>query len=222
MPDFDIDLLKKTWQDQKICPKYACSEILEMLNKKSRNIVKYIFWISAAEFLVFLSLTIIYIFQTDDNNSVINIIERAGAKKTYEMEKNLAHLYFLMKIVSLLVTGIFAVKFYSNYRKIRVEENLKKIISRIVNFRQTVNRFILANFAMVILFSVVICWFIYNEISAQQVQMNPKIMISFVFASILVTAICIGLVWIYYRVVYGIMMKKLGKNLEQLKEIESI
>lgn len=221
MPDFDIDLLKKTWQEQNIRPKYAGSEILEMLNKKSRHIVKYIFWISAAEFLVFLALTILYIFQTDDNDSVINIIERLGAKKTFETEKNLAHLYFLMKIVCLLVTGIFAVKFYSNYRKIRVEENLKKFILRIVNFRQTVNRFIMANFGLVILFAVVICWFIYNEISMQQVQLNPEIIIGFVITAIIMTGIYIGLVWFYYRVVYGIMMKKLDKNLEQLKEIEN-
>lgn len=221
MPDFDIDLLKKTWQEQNIRPKYAGSEILEMLNKKSRHIVKYIFWISAAEFLVFLALTILYIFQTDDNDSVINIIERLGAKKTFETEKNLAHLYFVMKVVSLLVTGIFAVKFYNSYRKIRVEENLKKFILRIVNFRQTVNRFIMANFGLVILFAVVICWFIYNEISMQQVQLNPQIIIGFVITAIIMTGICIGLVWFYYRVVYGIMMKKLGKNLEQLKEIEN-
>jgi hypothetical protein len=28
------------------------------------------------------------------------------------------------------------------------------------------------------------------------------------------------LIWVYYRIVYGIILKKLGKNLEELQKIE--
>jgi hypothetical protein len=49
--DFDIDDLKKSWQEQKVPEVYETSEIEAMLNKKSRNYVKYIFWISLVEFL---------------------------------------------------------------------------------------------------------------------------------------------------------------------------
>ena len=51
--DFDIDALKKTWKDQVISDGYNQDEIEVMLNKKSRNYVKYILWISIAEFIVF-------------------------------------------------------------------------------------------------------------------------------------------------------------------------
>lgn len=37
--DFDIDSLKKTWQDQQISDGYDQNEIESMLNKKSRNYV---------------------------------------------------------------------------------------------------------------------------------------------------------------------------------------
>ena len=40
MPDFDLDNLKKTWQEQKVQPKYDNTEIIQMLNKKSRNYVR--------------------------------------------------------------------------------------------------------------------------------------------------------------------------------------
>ena len=48
MPNFDLDNLKSTWQKQLVENKYNDNEILKMLNKKSRNYMKYIFWISAA------------------------------------------------------------------------------------------------------------------------------------------------------------------------------
>ena len=43
MPEFDLDSLKKTWQEQPVQPKYDDKEILQMLNRKSRNYIKYIF-----------------------------------------------------------------------------------------------------------------------------------------------------------------------------------
>ena len=46
MAEFDIDQLKKTWQEQDKEQLYNKNEILEMLNQKSRNYVKYILWIS--------------------------------------------------------------------------------------------------------------------------------------------------------------------------------
>ena len=65
--DFDIDDLKKSWQEQKVPEVYQTSEIEAMLNKKSRNYVKYIFWISLVEFLFFALLSIYTIFSSNNN-----------------------------------------------------------------------------------------------------------------------------------------------------------
>jgi hypothetical protein len=43
----------------------------------------------------------------------------------------------------------------------------------------------------------------------------------FVVGIILTTAFSVLLIWLYYRLVYGIIMSKLDKNLKQLKEIDS-
>ena len=58
--DFDIDALKKTWKDQVISDGYNQDEIEVMLNKKSRNYVKYILWISIIEFILILVRLIIF------------------------------------------------------------------------------------------------------------------------------------------------------------------
>jgi hypothetical protein len=61
--DFDIDDLKKSWQEQKVTEVYETSEIEAMLNKKSRNYVKYIFWISLLNFYFLLCSAFIPFFR---------------------------------------------------------------------------------------------------------------------------------------------------------------
>lgn len=220
MPDFDIDNLKKQWQEQPVPDKYNNSEILKMLNSKSRNYVKYIFWISVAEFLLFLVMNIFYVFQKGGADSFMHIMEKLGVEKTAKFEADYAHLYFIMRVVSLLVTGFFVVKFYLNYRQIHVEENLKKFILQIMKFRKTVSLFILTNILLLVFFMAILTMFVLNTMSSQNLQMDHPKFIGFLVGLGISTAISIFLIWLYYRVVYGIIMGRLGKNLEQLREIE--
>lgn len=220
MPDFDIDNLKKQWQEQPVPDKYNNSEILKMLNSKSRNYVKYIFWISVAEFLLFLVMNIFYVFQKGGDDSFMHIMEKLGVEKTAKFEADYAHLYFIMRVVSLLVTGFFVVKFYLNYRQIHVEENLKKFILQIMKFRKTVSLFILTNILLLVFFMAILTMFVLNTMSSQNLQMDHPTFIGFLVGLGISTAISIFLIWMYYRVVYGIIMGRLGKNLEQLREIE--
>lgn len=220
MPDFDIDNLKKQWQEQPVPDKYNNSEILKMLNSKSRNYVKYIVWISVAEFSLFLVMNIFYVFQKGGDDSFMHIMEKLGVEKTAKFEADYAHLYFTMRVVSLLVTGFFVAKFYLNYRQIHVEENLKKFILQIMKFRKTVSLFILTNILLLVFFMAILTMFVLNTISSQNLQMDHPTFIGFLVGLGISTAISIFLIWLYYRVVYGIIMGRLGKNLEQLREIE--
>ena len=83
--DFNIDDLKKSWQEQTVTEVYGTSEIEAMLNKKSRNYVKYIFWISLAEFLFFVAVSIYTIFTADNNESFLNMMKKLGLKITQDI-----------------------------------------------------------------------------------------------------------------------------------------
>ncbi len=220
MPDFNIDDFKKTWQEQEVQPKYGNSEILDMLNRKSRNYVKYILWISVAEFLLFFAITIYYILNGDDGSSFVRIMERMGVQKTTDVEKNFEHLYFGLKMLSLLVTAFFVVLFYQNYRKINVEANLKKFILQIIRFRKTVNAFIFTNIFLLVAFMGVLTVFVFRTMSSQNIQLDHPNLIGFVTGIIVTLLLSIALIWLYYRVVYGIIVGRLSKNLKQLQEIE--
>ena len=220
MSDFNLDDLKKSWQEQDIKPKYAPSEILQMLHKKSRNYVKYILWISTLEFLIFFSLSIFYIFQSEGDNSFLDILKKLGVQETPQLQETFEHLYAGLKLVSLLITGFFVIQFYLNYKKIKVQDNLKLLILQIVKFRKTVNAFIFTNIFLLILFTGILTAFIFRIFSVQNIQLTHPTLIGFIVGLSLTTLFSVGLIWLYYKIVYGIIMRRLGQNLKELQKIE--
>ncbi|TXF77487.1 beta-carotene 15,15'-monooxygenase [Chryseobacterium sp.] len=222
MPEFDLDTFKKTWQEQEVQPKYDSAEIRAMLNKSSRNYVKYIFWISAAEFLVILSLTVYYTFLGNDSKSLLSILSKLGVKNSSALEYDVSHFYIILKSISIVMTAFFVVKFYRNYAKIKVESNLKKFILQIIDFKKTVNLFILANIALLVIFTGVLTGFIFYVLSEQQIHLSNSALAGFFIGLAFITGLSILLIWLYYRIVYGIIVRRLGKNLEELKKIDSV
>lgn len=218
--DFNIDDLKKSWQEQPVPEVYQSSEIEAMLNKSSRNYVKYILWISVAEFLFFAAVSIYSVFYTDQTSSFLHIIKKLGAKITYEIEKDFAHLFFFFKVLSLSITAVFVVLFYRNYKKINIENNLKNFILQIIKFKRTVNLFILTNIIVLIFFAMVLTIFSMNILKLQEIQLQNATLIGIVVGAIVSVTIGLLLILIYYRVVYGIIMRRLGNKLQQLQKIE--
>ncbi|KMQ67865.1 beta-carotene 15,15'-monooxygenase [Chryseobacterium sp. FH2] len=221
MPEFDLDRFKKTWQEQPVQQKYDNNEILQMLNKKSRNYVKYIFWISVFEFLFFSVMGLFYFLQGEETTTFLNVLEKLGAKRTTELENNFDNIYLGLKILSLLVTAYFVFKFYQNYRKIKIEENLKALITRIIKFKKTVNAFILISIALLVAFTSIFTVFIFYALNSQNIEPANSALTIFIIGIILSTGLTVALIWLYYRLVYGIIMRKLDKNLTQLKDIDS-
>ncbi|KFF00313.1 beta-carotene 15,15'-monooxygenase [Chryseobacterium formosense] len=221
MPEFDLDSFKKTWQEQPVQPKYDDNEILKMLNKKSRNYMKYIFWISVAEFLFFSLMGIFYLVNSNEFDSLLNILEKMGVQRNDTIQNSLDTIYLVIKILSLLVTGFFVIKFYQNYRKIKIEEDLKLFIIRIITFKKTVNAFILTNIGLLLIVIGALTAFAFYIFNSQQIHLSRSSLMSFIIAISVSTILCVTLIWIYYRLVYGIIMNRLDKNLNQLKEIES-
>lgn len=221
MPEFDLDSFKKTWQEQPVKPKYDNNEILKMLNKKSRNYMKYIFWISVVEFLFFSVLGVFYLIQSNESDSFLSILEKMGVHRDSQLVTKLDNIYLIVKILSLVVTGFFVLKFYQNYRKIKIEEDLKLFIIRIITFKKTVNAFILTNIGLLLVLMSAFIGFTFYIINIQNIEVSNSTLIGFLVGFIIGTILCVSLIWVYYRLVYGIIMNRLDKNLNQLKEIES-
>lgn len=220
MPEFDLDSFKETWQQQPVQPKYDTSEIELMLNKSSRNYVKYILWISLVEFILILGANLYYTFLGEDTADLMSVLGKLGIDNSDHFQTTLTQLYLGLKMVSLGLTGIFVYFFYQNYRKINIEANLKKLILQIIKFKKTVQLFILANIALVILFTLILGIFTYSVLAEQNIELTNPTFLGFIAGLLLTMGISVVLIWIYYRVVYGFILRRLGRNLEQLQNIE--
>ena len=220
MPEFDIDSFKKTWQEQDVKPKYDSTEILQMLNKNSRNYVKYILWISIAEFLLILGVSVYYFYKGEEGNSFVHILEKMNINVTPEIFSTLDNFYYAMKFLSIGITLFFVIRFYLNYKRINVEANLKKFIIQIMEFKRTVNLFILVNILFLVFTTLVLILFMFSTLSSQNIEVNSATLTGLIVGIVVALAFSVGLIWLYYRLIYGIIMKRLSKNLAQLKEIE--
>ena len=220
MPEFDLDSFKETWQQQPVQPKYDSSDIESMLNKSSRNYVKYILWISVVEFILILIANLYYTFLGEDTADLMSVLGKLGINNSSNLESTISQLYFVLKMVSLGLTGIFVFLFYQNYRKIKIESNLKKLILQIFTFKKTVQLFILANIGLVILFTLILGLFTFLVLAEQNIALTNPTLIGFIAGLALTMGISVVLIWIYYRLVYGFILRRLGKNLEQLQNIE--
>ena len=219
--DFDIDSLKKTWQDQTISDGYNQDEIEVMLNRKSRNYVKYILWISIAEFVIFGIINFVALFSSSFHTDFTSILNRLQIRNQNEVEFSLDKIYTFMKIASLLITGVFVVIFYRNYKKITIESNLKKFIIHILDFKKAVNLFIFCNIILLFLFIGSFTSFIIFTIQKQNIHIDNPTFWGLITGVIFSLLICIIIILFYYRIAYGIILKRLSVNLKQLKKIDS-
>lgn len=218
--DFNIDDFKKSWQEQQVSEVYQSSEIEAMLNKKSRNYVKYILWISIAEFLFFAGVNTYTVFCTQKSSSFIDMLQKLGVHSNINIEANFQHLYLLLKIFSLALTAFFVLLFYKNYKKINVENNLKKLILQIIKFKKTVNVFILTNILVLIVFIFILSYFTMDIMKQQNIHLDNPTLTGFIIGILVSVGLGIVLILLYYRIVYGIIMKRLGVKLKQLQKIE--
>ena len=67
---------------------------------------------------------------------------------------------------------------------------------------------------------MVLTIFSMNILKLQEIQLQNATLIGIVVGAIVSVTIGLLLILIYYRVVYGIIMRRLGNKLQQLQKIE--
>ena len=208
-----LDKLKKEWQSrEQELPKVSYYNIYKMLLKKSSSIVKWIFIISVIELLFWISL---YFVIPEDNIEVIN-------------EMGIGDIMFYSNIVHFIIFGIFIFIFYKNYQSIQVTDNTKMLMQNILNTRKTVRYFVYYNLGMFVLVSIVIDSYFYSR-SHQLYEImdfankgipEEGFATAFIISQIIMGVVVIGLLLVFYWLVYGILLKRLNRNYKELKKMD--
>ena len=198
----ELELLKKDWQKQEdTLPKYTKEDLYPMLLKKSSSIVKLIFIISLIEFAFWIVLS----FAFNDNET-----------KAFEKQFGLQTFDTIVLVVHLTALIVFAVWFYKNFKKIPATDSAKVLMKNIIKTRNTVKYYIWFSMAFVAIASTIAYAII--------IQNNPALadenLLYLSLKFIIVITIALGLLWGLYRIIYGLLLRKLNRNYRELKKLE--
>jgi len=213
----ELDLLKKAWKkDSHAYEQVTENQIYTMLHKKSSTTVKLIFIISLIELGFGLVLGILLSFTKYDAENVERI-----------KEWGIYGYYIAVSIILYAVVLYFIYRFYTMYRKISVEDSVQKLIQNILKTRKVVKQYIAFNLTAFAVLCMLVFGFGfykgYGEIAiangqSPEIPMNVALLVMALI--IIFTGIVTLLFWLFYKLIYGIFLKRLLKNYEELKKID--
>ncbi|MDT0622555.1 hypothetical protein RM520_13060 [Croceitalea sp. P007] len=209
----ELELLKKDWQKQEASlPKLTYDQIYKMIWKKSSSIVKWIFYISIIEFVFWIAISLVPIKNEELNGK--------GAQLTKITD-------WTIDIIFYVVIIYFIYRFYLNYKKISATDSARDLMKKIIKTRKTVMQYVWFNLGLFAVTMIVVLLevLIFNppielteRISSADSTLIAWLLLGIVFAAAIVF---FGLLlWLFYRLLYGILLKRLNVNYRELKKLE--
>ncbi|MFV8340774.1 hypothetical protein [Flavobacterium sp. XS2P39] len=207
----ELDLLKKDWKkNDNSFEQVSEIEIYKMIHKKSSSIVKWILIISILEVSIWTLISVA--FNTDD------------------YFKKLKHdeLIFYFKILNIFSYGVilaFIYLFYKNYIAITTTSSTKQLMKDILKTRKTVQYYVAYNLGMIVLGLIIgfVIAFTYNPetiVLRSKIAENGSIMAITFGILFVIIVLFFGAFWLFYRVLYGILLRRLYSNYNELKKID--
>lgn len=207
----EIDKLKSAWKHQDYSEhKVSTDEIYRMLHRKSSSYVKWIFIISIIEFVLI--------------NSIVLFRDIKKDLKFYH-DIGIESIITAISIISYAVVFYFIYLFYKNYKTIKSDSTAKQLMESILKTRRTVKNYIYFNVFAIIISTVIIYYFVFSN------ENNLKLFIGLVNAPenippyvlltsiIIMVLIIIILFLLFYRIIYGIFLRRLKKNYKDLESL---
>ena len=203
----ELEDLKNKWAKQDFSQSYSKEEIKGFLQKKSTHSIKWIFYLSIVEFVLYLSFPLL----------VPNYIKSFD----YYKSLNLFEFSIVTTVLGHVLLLYFMWHFFQNYKKISVANSIKDHLSTILNTRRAVNQYFYFNVAILIIFTIVVLVAALERdknMIALQEENNSLIMIIFMIGILI--AIILGLFGLLYYFVYGRFLRPLKNNEKELLRIE--
>jgi len=210
----DLSNYKKVWKNQpEEKNKISALEIYKMTQSKSNSIVKWIFIIGLLEFVFWFAINYLG--------------TKNGALEPYE-KLNLISFIDNVSYFHYVVVVLFLILFYRNFSLISTTDSTKKLMENILLVRKTVKWYVYYNLINVIVFFIIINILIFNTpnginiISGIENFDQEHMMTVYIVAQIAAIAIMILILWLFYYLLYGILLKKLNKNYKELTRLNEL
>lgn len=210
----ELDKLKKDWKkNEGSYPKFSEKEIYAMLHKRSSSIVKWILVISVLEFAFWLVLS----FLLRDSSHV---------QKVNDLHVN--YITLPLEIANYAIILFFVTVFYKNYKKITATDNARRLMQNILSTKKAVTHyiFVIITYNFIAMILVFILFFMYDpELlkTIHEYEENGNVgvfYLLYIAIALIATTLILLLYWLFYRVIYGLLLKSLKRNYEELKKLD--
>ena len=213
----ELDLLKKAWKkDTHSFEQVTETEIYKMIHKKSSSIVKWILIISILEFAFWNIISFGFMGE--------NYIKDKYGKEIFEY---VIEINTIFNIISYVVVIIFIYLFYKNYKRISTTNSTKQLMSDILKTRKTVQCYVWFNIVFFVIGTLILLYvqFAYDSrfsVVIEKIHNDGTHMLLYkaigkITGFILILVL---IIWLFYRLLYGILLRKLNANYKELKKID--
>ncbi len=202
----ELELLKKDWKKNDGQFKQVSeNEIYGMLHKSSSSIVKWIFIISIVEFLVLRLMDLSLFFDEDLKNKLKQI-------HIYDIEKTAT-------IINMVVLLGFIFYFYKNLKNISATSSVSNLMKDIIKTRRIVKYYVWYNLVIAGITGMIVIYFQSKYDNNLNVLLE-KYESVFIVCCILLVLFLILIFYLFYKVLYGFLLRRLKRNYNELQKIE--
>lgn len=213
-----LDRYKKAWDSQPAKDKELSKlDIYKMSHSKSSSIVKWIFIIGILELIFWAGLNIFFV----------------GSSHADFYEKlHIENLILVSIYLHYFIVVLFLIAFYKSYKSISVFDNTKNLIKKILNTRKIVKYYVYFNLFYGAIANLLIFILIFSDMdilmeyyaeNGIQIPENETAFKTAVIVTVLfVSSLMFILLWVFYRLLYGTLLKKLNNNYKELIKLEEI
>ncbi|MCL7753364.1 hypothetical protein [Polaribacter sp. Z022] len=199
-----LDNYKKAWENQpEDTNKVSSIEIYKLAQSRSSSIVKWIFIIGILEFVIL--------------NSLYFIVDMDEAMIEYR-KLGIESFVFYSQIAAYIILFYFLWMFYQNYKRISAIESTKTLMKKILKTRKTVRNYVLFNLGYITLLMIVTT---IAKVTTNLNDYSNKQLLILILVTTIATLLFLGVVWLFYQLIYGILLRKLNRNYKELAKLDS-
>ncbi|WP_375237899.1 hypothetical protein [Aurantibacter sp.] len=207
----ELELLKGHWKQTKNKHKtFSTKDLTSMLHKKSSSIVKTLFYISIAELAFWVLLNFIPFVSPD---------YEAKIRAAFGSEA----VYTAISIFTFGIVFLFIYLLYKSYRNISTTDSTKVLMQNILKTRKIVKCYVIYNLAAILLtipFSLSFSIKNNPQLSSSIESFSHIQLITSILTVVFIVAVVLGFFWLFYKLLYGILLKQLNHNYKELKKLE--
>ncbi|MGC6431379.1 MAG: hypothetical protein ACON5F_10095 [Jejuia sp.] len=206
-----LDLLKKDWNKESEERKLSVKDIYPMLQGKSSSIVKTLFYISIAELVFWILINAIPYFSSDSYKQQF--------KEIYTNEA----IFTGLTIFSYLIIFVFIYLLYKSYKSISVTDNAKALMESIIRTRKIVKYYVIYSLAMAGVSLIVSTYYaIHNDTRTIEAieTLGDNGLAVYITVMVIFSIVVLLVFWVLYKLIYGLLLKRLNRNYKELKKLE--